>query len=133
MFSDTPQTITLAIGTASQIPMANTMPSSNVTYTPANSVTVATAGNYEISYQVNGTAALAASVTVAVRNNGANIPSLTMTRALTAGTNTVYQGSAIVSLTAGNVIDLALSALLAVGVTLGSGTNALLTVKKLNA
>ncbi len=113
--------------------MANTMPSSNVTYTPANSVTVATAGNYEISYQVNGTAALAASVTVAVRNNGANIPSLTMTRTLTAGTNTVYQGSAIVSLTAGNVIDLALSALLAVGVTLGSGTNALLTVKKLNA
>ena len=78
MFSNAPQTITLSIGTASQIPMANSMPSANVTYTPANSVTVATAGNYEISFQVNGTAALAASVTVAVRNNGTNIPSLTM-------------------------------------------------------
>jgi len=38
----------------------------------------------------------------------------------------------IVTLAAGDVIDMALSALLAVGVTLGTGVNATLTVKKLN-
>ena len=32
----------------------------------------------------------------------------------------------------GNVIDMALSALLAVGITLGSGVNATLSVKKLD-
>ena len=41
-------------------------------------------------------------------------------------------GSIILTLTAGDVIDMAISALVAVGVTLGTGVNATLTVKKLD-
>ena len=48
------------------------------------------------------------------------------------GTSSIYSGSTIVTLAAGSVIDMALSALLAVGVTLGSGVNATLSVKKID-
>ena len=44
----------------------------------------------------------------------------------------MFNGSTVVALTAGSVVDMALSALLAVGITLGSGLNALLSIKKLD-
>ncbi len=108
------------------------MPSDSVTYTPANSITVAQAGSYEINFSSNISVALGTTVTLAVRNNGVNIPSATISRVLSVGVGSLFSGSVIVNLTAGAVIDMALSALLAVGATLGSGVNASLTVKKLN-
>ena len=44
----------------------------------------------------------------------------------------MFSGSTVVALVAGDVIDMAISALIAVGVTLGSGTSAALTVKKID-
>ena len=82
--------------------------------------------------KLNASASLGAAVTVAVRRNGTNIPSTVLTRTLAIGTETIYQGNTIVTLTAGDIIDLAISALLALSVTLGGGTNATLSVKKLN-
>lgn len=131
-FSNTPQTINLTIGSATQIPLANTLPNLNTTYTPANSITVAQAGTYEINYFSNVTAALGTTVTQAVRVNGTNVPSTIISRVLSVGVGSTYTGSTIVTLAAGDVIDMAVSALLAVGLTLGSGVNATLTVKKLN-
>ena len=126
------QTISLTIGSATQIPLTESMPNLNTTYTPTNSITVAQAGTYEINYYSNMTAAVATTVTMAVRNNGTNIPSTVISRALSVGVGSIYSGSTIVTLAAGAVIDLAMSALLAVGVTLGTGLNASLTLKKLN-
>ena len=131
-YNNTSQSISLAIGTATQIPLAETMPNLNTTYVTANSITVTQAGTYEINYYSNMTAAAATTVTMAVRNNGTNIPSTVISRALSVGVGSIYSGSTIVTLTAGSVIDLAMSALLAVGVTLGTGLNASLTLKKLN-
>lgn len=131
-YNNTSQTLNISIGTPTQIPLANNLSSSNVTYTPANSITVTQAGTYEINYFSNVSAAVATTLTMAVRNNGTNIPSTVISRALSVGVGSVYSGSTIVTLTAGSVIDMAISALLAVGVTLGSGVNATLTVKKLN-
>ena len=108
------------------------MPNLNATYTPTNSITVTQAGTYEINYFSNVSAALATTVTQSVRVNGTNIPSTVISRALSVGVNSIYSGSTIVTLAAGDVVDMALSALLAVGVTLGTGVNATLTVKKLN-
>jgi hypothetical protein len=127
-----PQTLNLTIGGTTQIPMATTMPASNVTYTPANSITVATAGNYEINYASSLSVAVGTTVTLSVRQNGTAIPSASISRVLSVGVGSLFNGSTIVALAAGDVIDMALSALLAVGVTLGSGVNATLTVKKLN-
>lgn len=131
-YSDTSQTITLSIGSATQVPLANSLPNLNTTYTPANSITVTQAGTYEINYYSNVTAAVATTITFAVRNNGTNIPSTVISRGLSVNVGSIYSGSTIVTLPAGAVIDMAMSALLAVGVTLGSGVNASLTVKKLN-
>ncbi len=108
------------------------MPNLNITYTPTNSITVAQAGTYEINYYSNISVALGTTVTLAVRNNGTNIPSTIISRVLSVGVGSVYSGSTIVTLAAGDVIDMAISALLAVGVTLGSGVNATLSVKKIN-
>lgn len=131
-YSDASQTLNLGIGTQTQIPLPSSMPNLNTTYTPTNSITVAQAGTYEINYYSNVSVALGTTLTLAVRNNGTNIASTVISRALSVGVGSIYSGSAIVTLAAGDVIDMAVSALLAVGVTLGSGVNATLSVKKLN-
>ena len=131
-YNDTAQSISLTIGSQSQIPLPNSMPNLNTTYTPANSITVAQAGTYEINYYSNMTATVATTVTMAIRNNGTNIPSTVISRALSVGVGSIYSGSVIVTLAAGAVIDMAMSALLAVGVTLGTGVNATLSVKKIS-
>ena len=108
------------------------MPSNQVTYTPANSITVVEAGIYEITYSSTLSAALGTTVTLAVRVNGTNLPETEISRVLAVGVGSLYSGNTIRTLAAGDVVDMALSALLAVGVTLGSGVNATLTLKKLN-
>lgn len=108
------------------------MPSLNITNTGSNNIIINQTGNYEINYYVNLSAAIATTVTMTVRASGTNIPSTVISRALSVGTNSIYSGSTIVALTAGTTLDMAVSALLAVGLTLGSGVNASLSVKKLN-
>ena len=131
-YNNTEQIINLSITTPSQVPLANTMPNSNTTYTTENTITTSQSGTYEINYFINMSAAVATTVTIAVRNNGTNIPSAVISRALSVGKNLLYSGSAIVNLASGANIDLAMSSLLAVGITLGTGVNASLTIKRLN-
>ncbi len=133
LYSTTPQTLNLTIGGTTQLPIASTMPLKNVTYTPANSITVTNAGVYEINYYTNVSAALGTTVTLAVRRNGTDIPQATLSRVLSVGVGSLYNGSFIITLSAGDVIDMAISALLAVGVTLGGGVNTTLTVKQISA
>ena len=133
LYSTTPQTVNLTVGGTTQLPIASTMPLKNVTYTPANSITVANAGVYEINYYTNVSAALGTTVTLAVRRNGTAIPQATLSRVLSVGVGSLYNGSFIIALSAGDVIDMAISALLAVGVTLGGGVNTTLTVKQISA
>lgn len=131
-YNNTSSNISLGIGTQSQVPLSVTMPNQNVNYLTTNSITVIQAGTYEINFFSNISVALGTTVTLAVRANGSNIPSTVISRTLSVGTSSIYSGSVIVTLAAGSIIDMALSALLAVGVTLGSGVNSTLTVKKLN-
>ena len=93
---------------------------------------MAETGIYEINYSSTLSAALGTAVTLAVRSNGTIIPSTAISRVLSVGVGSLYSGSTIINLTAGDVIDMALSALLAVGITLGNGVSATLKVKKLN-
>ena len=131
-YNTTPQTLNLTLGGTTQIPLPTAMPAEDVTYATANSLTITEAGVYEVNYFSNLSAALGTTVTMAVRQNATNIPSTVISRLLSVGVSSIYSGSVIVSLNAGDVIDMAISALLAVGVTLGTGVSATLTVKKLN-
>ncbi|MEM5818342.1 MAG: hypothetical protein AAGU16_10835 [Desulfitobacterium hafniense] len=108
------------------------MPSDDITYAPANSITIVTPGTYEVSFMLRGSVSLGASTTVAVRLNGTDIPSLTNTQLLTLGADSEFSGSALVTLAAGDVLDLAVSALLALSLTLADGTNATLVAKKID-
>ena len=132
-YSNTSQTINLTAGSATQIPLALTLPNNNVTYPTSNAITISQAGTYEINYYVNVSATGASNLTLAVRNNGTNIPSTIITRSLTANSNLIYNGSTFVTLTSGSVIDLVISATIALGVNLGSGVNATLTIKKISS
>ena len=131
-YSNTEQSISLSILTPTQIALTNTMPNSNTSYTTANTITTQQGGIYEINYYVNMTATVATTVTVAVRSNGTNIASTVISRLLSVGTNSIYSGNTIVNLPANANIDLAMSASLAVGITLGTGVNATLSIKRLN-
>lgn len=131
-YNTTSQTLNLGIGTQTQIPLPTSMPNLNTAYTQANSITINQTGVYEINYFANMSATLATTVTFAVRQNGTNIPATVISRALSVGVGSIYSGSVIVNLTSGNTIDMAISALLAVGITLGSGINASISVKKIN-
>ncbi len=131
-YNDTAQTITLGLGTQSVIPLPTELPNLNTEYTTANSITVLEDGNYEINYTSIVSAAAATTLTFAVRVNGDDIPSTVISRLLSVGVGNLYSGSTIVSLNAGDVIDLAVSSTISLGVTLGTGVNASLTVKKLN-
>lgn len=130
-YNNTASTINLTVGTPSQIPLGIGMPNLKTNYTTANSITVQEGGIYEINYFSNASATVATTLTQAVRINGTNIPSTVISRSLSVGVSSIYNGSVLVNLVAGDVIDMAYQALLAVGITLGSGVNASLSVKKI--
>ncbi len=131
-YNTTPQTLNLTIAGTTIIPLPTTMPASNATYATANSVTVTNAGIYEINFSSTLSVAVGTTLTLAVRQNGTNIPDATINRVLSVGVGSLLSGSVILTLAAGDVINMALSALVAVGVTLGDGVSATLTVKRLN-
>jgi len=132
LYNATPQTLNLTLGGTTQLPLPATMPLKNVSYSPANSITASVAGVYEINYYTNVSAALGTTVTMSVRRNGTAIPQATISRVLSVGVGSLYNGSFIIALNAGDVIDMALSALLAVGITLGDGVNTTLTLKQIS-
>lgn len=131
-YNNTSSTISLGIGTQTQVPLPLTLPNQNTTYTTTNSITVQQGGVYEINYSTNLSVALGTTLTLAVRANGTTIPSTVTTKTLPVGTSSIYSGSTIVQLQANTVVDMTISALIAVGVTLGNGTNATITVKKIS-
>ena len=131
-YNNTTGNISLGIGTQSQVPLPVSMPNLNTNYTSSNAITVTQSGVYEINFYTNLSAALGTTLTLAIRANGTNIPSTVISRALSVGTSSVYSGSVLVQLDANTIIDMAISALIAVGVTLGSGTTASITVKKIS-
>lgn len=108
------------------------MPSSNVDLSPANALRVLESGVYEINYMFNASASIGAFVTLAARRNGAIIPSTEETHLLAVATQSIYAGSVIEYLNAGDIIDLVVSAVVALTLRLGLDVTTTLTIKKLN-
>lgn len=92
-----------------QIPLRGAMPTSDITIGADNSFTINLPGDYEICYMLRGTFSAATDATVAVRVNAVNVESTTMTRSTDAGVNTLFAGSAIVTLAQNDKVDLAVS------------------------
>ena len=108
------------------------MPIKNVGTATANSLTIKQAGVYEINYMFNASSSLGGAVSLSVRKNGTAITSTRETHLLAIGIESIFSGSVLEVLAAGDVLAMAVSALLALNLTLGSGVSVTLTVKKLD-
>lgn len=115
-----------------QIQLPDGMSSNNVSYTPANSLTVINPGDYEINFWVDLVDVCARMVTIAIRRNGVNIPNATITRNIRSGMNTVFSGSIILPLAAGDVIDMTLTLSSEDSNNFVNDVNASLTIKKID-
>ena len=113
-----------------QVPFNNVMPAFNI-IPGTNQLTITETGTYEINWSFEATALIALQLAVAVRVNGVPIPSTILTRAIAIGSPTWFTGSVIVSLNAGNIIDLAVQSALATIISTTPGANATLSVKRL--
>lgn len=108
------------------------MPGDGVTYDTENSITIARAGDYDLSYMINIYASAGTDMTFEVQQNGTPIPATVTGRTMAAGAVTPISGNTIVSLPAGAVLSLAVEAPNAVDLTFIRGVNASLTVKKID-
>lgn len=114
-----------AVNTYIPLALNMIMPIKNVTVT-GNTLVINEAGDYEINYNVLVNASASVDMAVTVRSNGAVIPSTRGTQTLTYSAETglthdgLFSGSAIVTLAAGDVIDIAISVIN----TLPTGLNA---------
>ncbi len=122
--------VTLTAGTATQIPMATEMPSLNTAYATANTITIGQTGVYQVIYTVAGDFTAAGTATAGVRVNDTEEANLTQTNTVTAGGGTIFSGSALVSLSAGDVLDLAVLSSVANTFNPGNGAGVSLTVTR---
>ena len=133
LYNDAVQALTLLIGIPVQVSFNNSMPFLNTTPSVTeNTIIVSESGDYEINFKIVGSISLALALSTFVRVNGAIIPASETSSLLTVGVENEITGSIIVSLSDGDEIDIAASALVAATLTLGADVNATLTVKKLD-
>lgn len=128
-YNDTIQLISLVAGIPNVIELPSTMPMQNVSYTPVNSIAIVEAGDYEINYSANVTSTNSSTITLAVRENGTPIDGAILRNVFSDGENAIYSGSIILSLAAGDILDMVITP---VEAATGSIQNATLSVKALN-
>lgn len=106
-YNITAQTIELAANVPSVVGLSLTSSSRGVKYTPDNSITVDEAGSYLIFYTMSPTFSAVATLTFAIRSNGANLIPTQTTVTSTAGFSSIlYSGCSIIDLPAGGVLDM---------------------------
>lgn len=119
------------------------MPSENISYPAANTLQIEQAGNYEIAYNVLLNASQSVTVAIGVRRNGVIIPATRGSQTLSFDNTAVLSfdgrlaASTIVTLAAGDMIDLAMAVVNTLPANLdaiiNNNANAVLSVKKLNS
>jgi hypothetical protein len=82
-------------------------PSKKLSFTTPNSITIVETGSYYITYEMLASFSVAANLTVTLRANGTNITSTETSISVGAVAPVYYSGTAILDLTAGTVIDMA--------------------------
>lgn len=131
-----------AINTYVPLTLNMIMPIKNVTVS-GNTLVINEAGDYEINYNVLVSASASVDMAVTVRSNGTVIPSTRGSQTLTYSAETglthdgLFSGSVIVTLSAGDVIDVAISVIntLPTGLTaqVNNYANSTLSVKRLGS
>ncbi len=134
IYNSAPQSLLLSAAVPLQIPLTSQMPSSGITYAPGSSMTIQQGGIYELQFMLRlSGATVPANVVMTVRRNGVAItPQTAVAATPVLSGETVLQGSALVALAAGDVVDLSIVSLTGVSLTVSTGLNAMLMLKKLD-
>jgi hypothetical protein len=119
--STTPTTLTLD----------TILPLSNVTV-GTNSITIENDGTYELTHGIRGSVFPASTITLAVTQNGTNIPQSVITMTYTT-TEDELSNITLVNLSAGNVLTLVASSSIDTTFTPNDNVNTYLIVKQLTA
>ena len=126
-------TDTLSLTTSNlTVTLGTGMPAKDVTY-GTNTITVQNDGDYELNYGIIGSTDPAATITLAVAQGGTPITGATVTRVYDQAQNISHNGSAIVTLSSGDVLSLVVSATVTSTFTPNQNVNAYLSVKQLNS
>lgn len=125
-----------------QVSLNSTLPALNVSYPALSTLVVDIDGVYEINYNVLLNTSTVVDVAIGVRNNGVIIPQTRGSQTLSFDTVAVLSydgrlsGSTIVTLSAGDTLDLAIAVINILPVNLDAAingnVNACLTVKKID-
>ena len=115
-----------------KIPLPSKMPSLNLSFCPANSITVEESGDYQINYSITLSSSATLEITLALTLDGIDIPQASTTQLVKSGREINIKGGAIASFCSGNVIALVVKAHKSTDLTLGNDVNAYLTLFKLN-
>jgi hypothetical protein len=107
------------------------LPLNNVT-TGTNSVTVANAGTYELTYGIRGSVFPASTITLAVTQNATDIPQSVITMTYTT-TEDELSNITLVNLSAGDVLTLVASSSIDTTFAPNDNVNTYLIVKQLTA
>lgn len=108
LYTTAEQSIALMSAAGSRINMSGELPGLNMT--SADSIlTAEIAGIYQLQYVIEASAPVSAELTAAVRVNGVEIPQAAVTRGLMADGEMIMTVSTIISLAAGDTLDLAVS------------------------
>lgn len=124
--------IALETNIENEVPLSQAGPVDNVLTTTQNKLTITQEGVYLIEYFFSGSSSVGANLTIGVKQNNNTIGSTTITKTLTANTNTDFSGSTINSLSANDQIGISIKSSAAGNVTLGSGTNAFLNIVRIS-
>ena len=117
--------------TPTTLTLNNILPPSNVTV-GTNSLTVANTGTYEVTYGIRGSVTPDATVTLAVTQNGTNIPQRVITSDFTVD-NQELASVTLANLTAGDVLTLVATSSIDTTFTPNDNVNTYLIVKQLTA
>lgn len=130
-YDNQPNAISLQPNISQTVNLSETGPTSGITSTTQDALTITQDGNYKIDYFFSGKASTNAEVTVEVNQGAVPIGSTTITKSLTANTLTDFTGSTINAITTGTNITITIKATAAVTITPADGTNAYLNITKL--
>ncbi len=131
-YNQTVQSIPLSPGVPTQVPMNLDMPLANVSYTPANSITILISGTYKADYYFLVGSETTDLLSLTIRRNGILLANTTLTRLQNAAIYSSYNNSIILDLLAGDVIDLVIESDSITKVTTGLGINASLSLFQLS-
>lgn len=131
-YSSASETINITANTSQIVPLASSAPMRGITGVTANALTIPATGVYKIDYYFQGSSNMQATVILEVLENGTPISNTSIHKEIEANVDQSFNGSAIVSLNANDLISLGLDSTETIEVSPADGINAYLNIVRLS-